>query len=552
MAVSAIKLTLENLSKTFAANGGSFTALAPVDLQIPTGRFVSLIGPSGCGKSTIFNIIAGLETPTTGRVLIDGIDATGFIGKVGYMLQKDLLLPWRTVLDNVALGLEIRGTSLAEARERALPLLQNYGLAGFESQYPAVLSGGMRQRAALLRTLLVDRDIVLLDEPFGALDAQTKSQMQDWLLKIFSEFGRTVVFVTHDVEEAVYLSDEIHVMASRPGRLVETLPIDLPRPRARSIVSTPRFVAMKKILSGSAATRKPSGRRRLSTKSSFFSSPVSQLFARGAKPNEGNRRRLGRCLPTRRLWPMWVVLCVQAGIFLGFIALWEVFADIGMVDAFFWSKPSAIASTFLVFFESGNAFVDIGYTFRSTIFGFALGTSLGAVLGMSFWWSQNYARIVQPLIICLESIPKLALAPLVILVFGLGLASKVAMATALTLVVSTLTTYAGVQAVDRDQEKLFYSLGASRWQVFTKLVAPSCVPWIISILRVNIGLALTGAIVGEFVASQYGLGRQILVAGQTYDIALVWVAVLVLSALSMVMYAAVSWIESALRKGVNY
>jgi NitT/TauT family transport system permease protein len=169
---------------------------------------------------------------------------------------------------------------------------------------------------------------------------------------------------------------------------------------------------------------------------------------------------------------------------------------------------------------------------------------------MSFWWSRNYALIMQPYVICLESIPKLALAPLIILVFGMGLASKVAIATALTLVVSTLTAYSGVQAVDRDQEKLFYSLGASRWQVFTKLVAPSCIPWIISILRVNIGLALTGSIVGEFVASQYGLGRTILYAGQTYEIALVWVAVLVLSALSMIMYVAVSWLESYLQKGI--
>ena len=222
----------------------------------------------------------------------------------------------------------------------------------------------------------------------------------------------------------------------------------------------------------------------------------------------------------------------------------------GLIDAFFWSQPTAIARTMVIFFTEGNAYVDIAYTFRSTILGFVLGTSLGAVLGMSFWWSRNYALIMQPYIICLESIPKLALAPLIILVFGMGLASKVAIATALTLVVSTLTAYSGVQAVDRDQEKLFYSLGASRWQVFTKLVAPHCIPWIISILRVNIGLALTGSIVGEFVASQYGLGRTILYAGQTYEIALVWVAVLVLSGLSMIMYGAVSWLEHTLRKGV--
>ena len=246
MSLGVTKLALDGLSMTFKTDEGRFTALAPIDLEFPAGRLVSLIGPSGCGKSTIFNIVAGLQAPTTGRVSIDGQDATGLIGQVGYMLQKDLLLPWRTVLDNVSLGMEIAGVPLAEARERAMPLLRRYGLSGFERQYPSALSGGMRQRAALLRTLLVERDVILLDEPFGALDAQTKAQMQDWLLQIFSDFGRTVIFVTHDVEEAVYLSDEIHVMASRPGRVIETLPIDLPRPRDRAIVSTPRFVAMKK------------------------------------------------------------------------------------------------------------------------------------------------------------------------------------------------------------------------------------------------------------------------------------------------------------------
>jgi len=261
-------------------------------------------------------------------------------------------------------------------------------------------------------------------------------------------------------------------------------------------------------------------------------------------------RRFARRLPVRRIWPTWVLLSVQFGILVAFVALWEIAAMTGLIDTFFWSKPSAIASTMVIFFTEGNAFTDIVYTFRSTILGFILGTSLGAVLGMSFWWSRNYALIMQPYVICLESIPKLALAPLIILVFGMGLSSKVAIATALTLVVSTLTAYSGVQAVDRDQEKLFYSLGASRWQVFTKLVAPSCIPWIISILRVNIGLALTGSIVGEFVASQYGLGRTILYAGQTYEIALVWVAVIVLSALSMIMYVAVSWLERYLQKGI--
>ncbi len=287
----------------------------------------------------------------------------------------------------------------------------------------------------------------------------------------------------------------------------------------------------------------------MNAKTSSLQSPASFAEIKTASGPTAPRR-IARRLPVRRIWPTWVLLSVQFGILVAFVALWEIAAMTGLIDTFFWSKPSAIASTMVIFFTEGNAVTDIVYTFRSTILGFILGTSLGAVLGMSFWWSRNYALIMQPYVICLESIPKLALAPLIILVFGMGLSSKVAIATALTLVVSTLTAYSGVQAVDRDQEKLFYSLGASRWQVFTKLVAPSCIPWIISILRVNIGLALTGSIVGEFVASQYGLGRTILYAGQTYEIALVWVAVIVLSALSMVMYVAVSWLERYLQKGI--
>jgi ABC-type nitrate/sulfonate/bicarbonate transport system ATPase subunit len=240
-----VKLRLEDVSMTFKTPRGVFEALAPVTLAIRQGRFVSLIGPSGCGKSTLFNVIAGLLEPSGGRVVIDSVDATGTIGRVGYMLQKDLLLPWRTVLDNVILGMEIQGVPLQAARDRALPLLRRYGLAGFEHLYPSALSGGMRQRAALLRTLMFDTDVILLDEPFGALDAQTKLQMQEWLLQLWSDFGKTVVFVTHDVEEAIYLSDEVNVMATRPGRVVESIPVPIARPRPRSVTLTPEFIAIK-------------------------------------------------------------------------------------------------------------------------------------------------------------------------------------------------------------------------------------------------------------------------------------------------------------------
>jgi NitT/TauT family transport system permease protein len=273
--------------------------------------------------------------------------------------------------------------------------------------------------------------------------------------------------------------------------------------------------------------------------------------AKGAAKWSAPAVRPIRRLPVQKDWPTVTIVAVQVGILVGIVALWEIAADTGMIDAFFWSRPSAIFHTLIIFFSTGDAFTDIAFTFQSTILGFLIGTTVGSALGLSFWWSRNYAAIVQPYIICFESLPKLALAPLIVLVFGIGLASKVAIATALTLVVSTLTSFAGVKAVDPDGEKLFYSLGATRLQVFRKFVIPSCLPWIISVLRVNIGLALTGAIVGEFIASQHGLGRAILYAGQTYDIALVWVAVFVLSTLAVIMYVTVSWIERVLRKGVK-
>lgn len=239
-------LALTNISKTFESrHGPPVHALEPLSLNVPGGRFVSILGPSGCGKSTIFNMIAGLDVPTTGSISVDGQTIDGMSGIVAYMLQKDLLLPWRSVIDNVVLGMEIDRIGRKEAFARARPLLERYGLGGFEGHFPAQLSGGMRQRAALLRTMLCDREIVLLDEPFAALDAQTRSDMQEWLLDVWDDFKKTVVFVTHDVDEAIYLSDEIVVMSARPGRILEELPIELSRPRKRHIITSAPFIAYK-------------------------------------------------------------------------------------------------------------------------------------------------------------------------------------------------------------------------------------------------------------------------------------------------------------------
>ncbi|CAM4430394.1 ABC transporter ATP-binding protein [Paenibacillus macerans] len=239
------KIEISGVSKWFRRNGQEIPAMRETSLTIEEGLFVSMIGPSGCGKSTLFNIIAGLIPPSTGQVIADGRNIVGKTGYVGYMLQKDMLLPWRTILDNIILGMEVRGVPRKEAAERALPLMEKYGLKGFDKHYPQELSGGMRQRAALLRTLLYDRDIILLDEPFGALDAQTRLTMQNWLLQIWTDFGKTVLFVTHDIDEAIYLSDDIYVFSQRPGRVKSKITVTMERPRKTEDMTSPDFMELK-------------------------------------------------------------------------------------------------------------------------------------------------------------------------------------------------------------------------------------------------------------------------------------------------------------------
>ncbi|MDD5497764.1 MAG: ABC transporter ATP-binding protein [Atribacterota bacterium] len=217
-----------------------------VSFYLDQNEFVTLIGPSGCGKSTIFNMIAGIVPVEEGKVFIDGRDCTGEVGQVSYMYQKDLLLPWKKVIDNTILPLIIKGESVREARKKVIPYLKLFGLEGFEYKYPFQLSGGMRQRAALLRTYMFSKDIVLLDEPFGGLDAITRSKMQSWLLEVIEKVKASVLFVTHDIEEAIYLSDRIYVLTERPARIKEEVAIHLPRPREREIVTTTQFNRIKR------------------------------------------------------------------------------------------------------------------------------------------------------------------------------------------------------------------------------------------------------------------------------------------------------------------
>lgn len=220
----AAALELRDLSFSY----GDQPILSGVNLTAPAGSLISILGPSGCGKSTLLNVLAGLRPRAAGAVLLDGQPLRGISGRFAYMPQDDLLMPWRTVLDNVCLPLLLRRMDRSSARQLAAGYFPQFGLAGYEQQYPQQLSGGMRQRAACLRTILSDAEVLLLDEPFGALDAITRHRLQGWLAQLRLRLGRTILLVTHDIDEAVYLSDQIYVLSRRPARVALSLEVSQP------------------------------------------------------------------------------------------------------------------------------------------------------------------------------------------------------------------------------------------------------------------------------------------------------------------------------------
>lgn len=236
------KLKVNNIKKCFE----DLLIIDDLSLNLNENEFVTILGPSGSGKSTLFNIIAGLLTPDEGNIFVDDVEHTNITGRVSYMYQKDMLLPWRKIIDNVALPLIIKGYKKKEAREKVEEYFKLFGLEGFEYKYPFQLSGGMKQRAALMRTYMFSKDIILLDEPFGGLDAITKAKLQDWLLEVLEKLDASILFITHDIEEAIFLSDRIYILSDRPAKIKEEIIIDIPKPRRREVTTSEEFNNIKR------------------------------------------------------------------------------------------------------------------------------------------------------------------------------------------------------------------------------------------------------------------------------------------------------------------
>ena len=241
---------LQDVWKTFDGSKRIVEALQGVSIAVGRNEFTAILGPSGCGKSTLLNMVAGFDAPTRGAVLFDGEPVRAPDPRRAVVFQEPALFPWYTVLDNITFGLRTRGMPAASYRARVETFIDQVGLRGFESHYPAELSGGMKQRVGIARVLVMEPDVLLMDEPFGSLDAQTRSVMQELLLSVWERHQQTVLFVTHDIEEALLLADTVSVMTARPGRIKKRLTIDLPRPRSLEVTTSPAFNALKREVLG--------------------------------------------------------------------------------------------------------------------------------------------------------------------------------------------------------------------------------------------------------------------------------------------------------------
>lgn len=239
------RLEVKNVSFSY---DGNENIIEDINIELNKNELVCLLGVSGCGKSTLFNVISGLNKPNDGGVFLDGEEITGTPGKISYMLQKDLLLPYRTIEDNVALPLIIKGEKKKEARKKVAPYFEEFSLDGTQKKYPSELSGGMRQRAALLRTYMFSSSVALLDEPFSALDALTKSEIHSWYLDVMERIKLSTLFITHDIDEAVLLSDRIYLMSGKPGKITKEIAVDEPKPRSSDFTLTEKFLEYKRMI----------------------------------------------------------------------------------------------------------------------------------------------------------------------------------------------------------------------------------------------------------------------------------------------------------------
>ncbi len=489
-------------------------ALQKIDLQIEEGEFVCIVGPSGCGKSTLLRMLAQLHRPTDGKLVIhrqrDDVAATATV------FQSYNVFPWKTVEANIRFGLEMAGVAVPEMAERTRRWLMTMGLSEFANSYPVTLSGGMLQRVAIARAFAVEPEILLMDEPFAALDAQHRLLMQDELLALWQSNRRTVVFVTHSIDEAILLGDRIVVMSARPGRIVEEFRVPFERPRSAEIRADPKFATLGQRIwhilhdqvdrthldpapnaIGPAVRAGDHVAEQISEKPRQVQSIIIQpglaerdpsLYARRERRNE---RLLSFATPVL------------------FFALWELSAWLGLIPTRFFPAPSQIIVTGVEMWRSGVLPRDLGASILRILAGFSLGVVAGVGAGLALGLSRYLRAAFDPFLSAIYTVPKLAILPLFLLIFGLGETPNVLLVGLTVFFLIWITCMEAVIAIPESYREAAGSFGAKGWSMFRHVVWPSMLPQLFVAMRLAIGSAVLVVVGIEFVQADVGIGYRI-------------------------------------------
>ena len=525
-------IEVKDIGMTFEAEKNPVRALQNVSFNVKEGEFLSIIGPSGCGKTTLLRIIGGLLKQTEGEVIFKKGTVTELHKNSGFVFQDPTLLPWRKVFGNILLPLEVAKKDLgAEEEKKVKDLLAMVDLTGFENSYPNELSGGMKQRVAIARALAQDPLVLLMDEPFGALDEITRGRMNFELLRIWKETGKTVIFVTHSIPEAVLLSDRIVILSERPGTVKEVLDIKLKRERDMSIIETEEFSKyVQKV-------RKALG---------AYTNGRIHINAKAAKGEEVKPpKRLEDFIPapkisTLTLYAMYIV------VFLLTIGIWKGLTSLFHIPSFLLPPPEDVFFEYISLLMNGLLLKHTYVTLYETITGFLAGAAIGMLLGYPLAKSRKLERILSPYIVAAQTAPKIALAPLIVIWLGFGLSSKFFLVALIVFFPIFVNMITGMRSVDMNLLELMKSTGASKFDIFKKIEMPSSLPMLFAGFKTGITLAVIGAVVGEFVGANAGLGYLTIYAAGLMDTTQVFVAILQLTVLGIVLYALVSFIGKKL------
>ncbi len=489
-------VSVHRLSKMFGARA----ALDGLSFEAAQNEFVTLVGPSGCGKSTALRIIAGLMKPNDGIVRVAGTEVHGPIADAAMVFQSPVLLPWRRTLDNILFVAEMRGRRTSADRDRALELMRLAGLEGFERSYPHELSGGMQQRVAICRALLLSPAVLLMDEPFGALDVLTRERMGFELQRIWMATRTTVLFVTHSITEAVLLSNSVVVLSERPGRAKATVTVDLPRPRTVETLQDRRFVDL--------AGHDPRS----------HGGPVDRVMSM-----------------LRRGWPPLAALGV-------FLLVWQFAAvRLGIPD-YVLPLPSTIVRRFWDTLPLQAEHLRV--TAATTLAGMALALVVGVLLALLVVYVKPFQAIVLPALAAFNGIPKVAIAPLFVIWFGLGSQPKILLAFLMGLFPVFVNASTGLGDIEPDVLDMATLAGGSRLAIFWKVRLMNALPYLADAIKVAFPLALVGSVVGEFIGGNQGVGYLILSGQFNLDAPLVFACLLSITLFTSTVMAIVVFCEA--------